>query len=504
MGFPSVVITDVKPDAYDDRVMPFHGDPAKGEVLQNLHIATCFSQLEKVLAIRGRAEQIFNRVFSECQQLNERIASLDQRMQDLKEQSHDIQKMMENHSPECFMSVSANEIVSLVHSVPGGLFNRSTAPEEVNQRRDETDELVPLNNFNRFWPCLEIGVGVPADKNWICSHSYTNPRFFFEKWVEDQASWRAKEDEKKEEVKKVFNARREKELEEASATPILPIERHYVDDAGRHYVKTIGEERDLGSYNRVERRFKREISRKELIYGSGIKLEDSDVNETEAYKLKEIEEEIEPEPFVSEDALAPKRLSENPVPNLHKPLDMPRMFSQSMNQYLDTGITPGSVVDENPGLLKQSSIRAIEAIRKGSSAAAFRPNLLDRTLPKVPEDPSQSDIVYSGMKERFESRAEEEGTGDLPRLPARMYKSESVVLDAPPLPSRSPHEQLDDLPELKSTTNVFGEKGSSPRPSTPPRITGFQPGSLEAEEFYKSQSNHPIPPVPPRSSPTPV
>ena len=84
-----------------------------------------------------------------------------------------------------------------------------------------------------------------------------------------------------------------------------------------------------------------------------------------------------------------------------------------------------------------------------------------------------------------------------------MYKSESVVLDAPPLPSRSPHEQLDDLPELKSTTNVFGEKGSSPRPSTPPRITGFQPGSLEAEEFYKSQSNHPIPPVPPRSSPTP-
>ena len=78
-----------------------------------------------------------------------------------------------------------------------------------------------------------------------------------------------------------------------------------------------------------------------------------------------------------------------------------------------------------------------------------------------------------------------------------------MAMDAPPLPSRSPHEPLA-LAE-KSNTSQNGEP--SPRRSLPRRSPSpdvFQPGSLKAEEFYKSESNHPVPPVPPpRTNPTP-
>lgn len=503
MGFPSIVVVHGYNDPYDDSVMPVSGDkPPREKVLQNLHVSTCFQQLARVLVIRKKAEEIFTRVFSDCTELNERLAKLDERMQDLKAQSLGIQKLMENHSPESFMGVSADEIVSLVHRVPGGLFNRSSSPAEVNARRDEATELIPLNKFNRFWPCLETSVGHPATRDWICAHAYTNPRFFFERWVEDQSTWRDKQQEKKEEMKRFFSDRRNKEIEESKVAIIVPIERNYVDDRGAHYVKKVGIERDLGYYNRVEDRLlKRERSTKKLVYGTGTILESSDIHEEEAYQLKELEEEDElPEEIGT--PLQAKRLSKAPVPNLHKPIDTPN-FDDPVAKFLETGRTPGGSLsvngpppDDGLSLIKNSSMRMMDAIRKGSRVGDLRAAGNGRTLPRVPRA-SQSDVIYSGMKERFESRAEEEGASDLPRLPEQL-SVDPMAIDAPPLPSRSPHEPLA-LAE-KSNTSQSGEP--SPRRSPSPDV--FQPGSLKAEAFYKSESNHPVPPVPPpRTGPTP-
>lgn len=509
MGFPEIVITKVHADPYDDIVMPYSGEkPPKEQVLQNLHISTCLHQLEVVLKIRQKAEDIFTRIFADCIKLNDRLSKLDGRVQDLKEQSFGIQKLMESHSPENFMTAGSDEIVSLVHRVPGGLFNRSTSPAEVNTRRDYAAEMIPLNKFNRFWPCLEIAVNVPAERDLVVAHKYTNPRFFFDRWIDDMSNWRSRQGEKKTQFKKMFHDRHLREIEESSIAIIHPIERNYVDDMGNNYVKKIGMEKDLGKYDRVDKRLmRRERSKVQLVYGSGTLIDDTKIEKEEDYKLKEVDDVSMPSP-----AKLAKRMSEVPVPNLHKPLEMPQ-FSAETKILLETGVTPGPSggresfgipPDSAPQFLKYGSMNVIDAIRKGSTVQMLRPSLPDRHLPSLPEEnsPADSDVVFSGMKERFKSRAEEEGTLDLPHLPTqRQEDRSSIIADAPPLPSRSPQEPYTLSTDLNMSTDSIGEP--SPRGSDLPEMT-FQPGSIEAESFYKSESNHPVAPVPPRATPTPI
>ena len=80
--------------------------------------------------------------------------------------------------------------------------------------------------------------------------------------------------------------------------------------------------------------------------GTGTILESSDIQEEEAYQLKEVEEEEDELPAEIGTPSQEKRLSKVPVPNLHKPIDTPD-FDDPVAKFLETGRTPGGSLSVN-------------------------------------------------------------------------------------------------------------------------------------------------------------
>jgi len=248
------------------------------------------------------------------------------------------------------------------------------------------------------------------------------------------------------------------------------------------------------------------------VYGAGTALDPELFPNEEAYVLKESRTNL----FEGEDVEehddrfvgpTPKyydkvRLSAMPVPNITRPSNMPKYYIGSYNgEPSQEDMLTSPDFDEFDDFDPKKNIDGLsmtEAIRKGSSIAAPRSNSTVsfnklRSLPQLPGENSQGDILYVGMKQRFYSKTEEEGAMQLPQLVEANQQEDAI--DAPPLPRKSPTDF--NLAQSNGSVHASHFLSESNRIKDEEPADFFEPGSLQEQQFLKSQSNHPVAPVPP-------
>jgi len=295
MGFPERIITGRKVSTGEEK--------NEQKFLEKCFVGQYLAQLEQLMKIRKFAEEMMSNLAEDLEKTSERLDRVRGRMEHLRDvECPRIENLCWNFSPASFVRTASDVYVYRNNIPKGAMFHRSQNEDHVKRRRQPAQEVTKLKNLDKFWTCFEVKVWnnddlkiAPATDELRCLEKFTNPRFFYNQWMKQEAekhTQREKRESKilleREEDRRKYAAE-EKRLFPILSGELVAIEKHFKNDLGEEVTRIVGNEQDIKEY-KLQLAQNKKI-RQKINYGRNTEIDKEELEKArakeEAYELTE-------------------------------------------------------------------------------------------------------------------------------------------------------------------------------------------------------------------------
>jgi len=152
-------------------------------ILEQAAASNLIGLLAQLIDVRTYATEMFRELHKETKETVYRINNVRNRVKSLEGVVPSFEDLCHQSCPQNFYNCVSGDKIVMKSQADLGLFVASKRPEEVKRRRADCRQVPNLNELNRFSEALDVR---PEDQPLNCLKKYSYPRYFLDRWKDEQ------------------------------------------------------------------------------------------------------------------------------------------------------------------------------------------------------------------------------------------------------------------------------------------------------------------------------